>query len=350
MKTIRLGFVGAGKMGQCAHLRNYAVLEGCEVAALAELRPELARRVAARYGIPRVYADHREMLEAETLDAIVAVQPYNRHGVLLPELYGAGLPVLTEKPLACSVEAGERLLERLAGSGARHYLGYHKRSDPATERAKEEIERLKCSGELGPLRYVRITMPPGDWIAGGFDGLIDTGEPLPELACDPPPEGMAPEMQQAYDTFVNYYVHQVNLMRRLLGEDYEVAYAGAGGVAMAVQSRSGVDGVIEMAPYNTTAGWEEQALAAFEKGYVKLELPAPMALNRAGRVSIYRDSGNGRGAELVEPRMPAMHAMRRQAEHFLRAVQGERTPLCEPEEALRDLQLAREYILMATAG
>ena len=42
MKRIRIGFVGVGGMGQVAHLKNYATIEGCEVVALAELRPQTA--------------------------------------------------------------------------------------------------------------------------------------------------------------------------------------------------------------------------------------------------------------------------------------------------------------------
>ncbi|MBT7301452.1 MAG: Gfo/Idh/MocA family oxidoreductase, partial [Victivallales bacterium] len=108
MGCLRVGFVGVGSMGQCAHLRNYATLTGeCDVVALAELRPELARRVAARYGVPKVYASASELLAAGNLDAVVASQPFSRHGVLLPELLASGLPLFIEKPLASSVAVGE---------------------------------------------------------------------------------------------------------------------------------------------------------------------------------------------------------------------------------------------------
>ena len=44
-KKVRIGFVGVGSMGQCAHLKNYATLPECEVAAIAELRQDLAKKV-----------------------------------------------------------------------------------------------------------------------------------------------------------------------------------------------------------------------------------------------------------------------------------------------------------------
>ena len=68
---VRIGFVGVGNMGQCAHLKNYANLDICEVVAIAEIRESLRRKVAARYGIPNTYSTHEEMLQNEALDGIV---------------------------------------------------------------------------------------------------------------------------------------------------------------------------------------------------------------------------------------------------------------------------------------
>jgi len=340
----RLGFVGTGFMGQCAHLQNYAQLDTCDVVAIAEARPELGRLVAVRYGVERVYTSHTDMLEAEDLDGIVAAQPFWVHGVLLPDLFTKGIPVFTEKPLSCSVEAGERLLGELHQSDARHYLGYHKRSDPASLAARQEIERLKETGELGHLRYIRILMPAGDFIAGGDNPLISTDEEAPDGARDPLPADMDEDTQRQYSSFVNYYIHQVNLMRFLLGEDYRVDYADPAGVLLAVQSTSGVSGTIEMSPYHTTIDWQEEVLIAFEKGYVKLELPAPLASNRPGKVTFFRDPGGGIQPQTIKPHLPWTHAMRLQATHFIQALRGEETPLSQAEEALADLHVARDYI------
>ncbi len=334
-------------MGQCAHLQNYVSLPDCQVVALAELRPRLAHRVATRYEIPHLYRDHRAMLDDMPrlqLDGIVVIQPYHRHGLILPEVFAAGVPVLSEKPLARSVQVGEKILAALAASPARHFVAYHKRSDPATVLVKEEIERFRASGELGRLRYLRILMPAGDWIANGDTDLIRTDERVPSLPTDPPPADMDAEMAQRYDAFVNYYIHQVNLMRHLMGEDYELSYADPSGLLMVVRSESGIVGTIEMSPYHTTVDWQEEVLIAFERGYLRLELPAPLARNRPGRVTIYRDPGAGVTPALVSPRLPWVHAMRQQAMYFVQAIRGEPTPLCEASEALRDLYIAREYV------
>jgi len=347
-EKVRVGFVGVGMMGQCAHLRNYVTIPECEVVAIAELRPKTAREVAARYGVPKVYADHTEMLANEKLDAIVASQPFNRHGLLVPDLLKAGVPVFTEKPLAASIEVGERIVNAVAESGTWHMVGYHKRSDPATMYARREIDRLKETGELGRMKYVRILMPAGDWIANGFLGHIDAGDPRPDIERDPPASDMDEETFAAYGSFVNYYIHQVNLMRHLLGEPYEVTYAEPTGVLLAGRSESGLPCTIEMSPYSTTADWQEHALVYFERGWVRIGLPAPLASNRPGTVTLYRDPGDGATPETVVPQLPWVHAMRQQAINFIVAVRGEAKPPCEAAEALDDLEVARQYIRLRT--
>ncbi|MHB8997465.1 MAG: Gfo/Idh/MocA family protein [Armatimonadota bacterium] len=344
MAKVRIGFIGAGSMGQCAHLQNYVNIEECEVVALAELRPQLGRAVAHRYGIPKVYSSHEELLANEKVDGLVASQPFTRHGTLVPELLKAGAPVFTEKPIAGSVEQGEKIVAAVEQSGTWLMVGYHKRSDPATRAAKIEIDRLRHTRELGRLTYVRILMPAGDWVASGFNNLIRCDESPGELTFDPPPADMTPQGYEAYTAFVNYYIHQVNLLRHLLGEPYDVTHADSSGVLLVAQSESGIPGVIEMSPYETTVDWQEAALVAFERGWVKLELPAPLAHNRPGSVEFYRDPGGGARPETVTPDLPWVHAMRQQALNFISAIRGDEKPPCEAAEALEDLRVAEQYI------
>ncbi|MBN1247281.1 MAG: Gfo/Idh/MocA family oxidoreductase [Anaerolineae bacterium] len=347
-RKVRIGFVGVGSMGQCAHLKNYVTVDGCEIVALAELREELGRAVAARYGVPNVYTTAEAMLAGEALDGIVAAQPFDRHGILVPALLQAGVPLFTEKPLAASVEVGERIVQAVEKSGTWYMVGYHKRSDPATMAAKAEIDRLKRTGELGKLTYVRILMPAGDWVASGFNDLVRVPGSYPPVDRDPPPSDMDAEIYKRYTAFVNYYIHQVNLMRHLLGEPYAVTYAEPSGVLFVGQSESGVACSIEMSPYQTTVDWQESALVCFEHGYVKIDLPAPLANNRPGRVELFRDPGNGAAPETRVPQLPWIHAMRQQAINFVAAIKGERQPLCEAAEALEDLKVARAYIRLLT--
>lgn len=347
-EKIRIGFVGVGAMGQMAHLRNYVTISDCEVVALAEVKEKQGKIVGERYGIPNVYKTHTEMMEREQLDGIVCSQPFSRHGVLLKDLCGYGKPIFTEKPLARCVEVGEEILTYLKAGSVRHMVGYHKRSDPATQWAKNEIDGLKKSGELGKMRYVRIVMPPGDWIANGFTGHINVDEqPALPLDQDRPAGDMDEETFGEYISFVNYYIHQVNLMRHLLGESYQPKYGDKAGVLLVGESDSGVTCQIEMSPFSTTIDWQEEALVCFERGWIKIGLPAPLASNRPGTVEVYKDSGAGAAPMKMIPALPWVHAMRAQAENFVSFVKGTGPAPCEAAEALEDLRVAREYFRVA---
>ncbi len=349
MDKVRIGFVGVGAMGQMAHLRNYADLPDCEVVAIAELRPETAELVARRYGIAKVYRDHRAMLEAEELDGVVASQPYAHHAALLPEIYPHVRHVFTEKPLAVSVEAGERLVAAAAEAGCVHMVGYNKRSDPATALAKRVIDQWRTTGQWGAMTYVRIAMPPGDWICDGFRGRLDAGDkPARDLVLEGKPDGMSDDVFRRYNAFVNYYVHQVNLLRHLLGEPYRVTHADRNGRLLVAATESGVTGIIEMAAYSTKLAWEETSLTCFERATVRLALPAPLARNRAGSVEVYTDGGDAQPPQHTRPHLPWRGAMLAQADNFLKVCRGDAPPPCDAAEALEDLKMARDYIRLFT--
>jgi predicted dehydrogenase len=314
------------------------------VVALAEVRPELAKKVAARHGVPRYYTDYGEMLAKESLDGIVASQPFAQPGVIIPDLATAGIPIFAEKPISSSLEMGKKIIAALEKNKTWLMVGYHKRSDPATIRAKHAIEELKSSGEIGKMRYVRISMPPGDYIANGFSDMLSSSEPVRNFEMDPPPSDMDAEMATSYEKFVNYYIHQVNLLRHLLGENYEVTYADPAGILFVAHSTSGIPCTIEMAAYQTPIEWHESALVGFDRGYVKLDLPAPLAYNRAGQVEIYKCPGQGKEDVVIKPVLPWMHAMRQQAVNFIKAIRGEAVAPCLAPEALDDLRIARNYI------
>jgi predicted dehydrogenase len=347
MKTrVRIGFIGVGGMGQMAHLQNYVIDDGCDVVAIAEIREKTGRAVASRYAIPKLYKNAKEMLDAGGLDAVVASQPFTRHGVILEEALGYGIPVFTEKPIASSVQTGAHIAEMVDESGTFVMVGYHKRSDPATMYAKQVISDLADTGELGKMTYVRIIMPAGDWVAHGQDHLIGFDDRPAILESDPAASDLDEDGNKMYISFVNYYIHQVNLLRHLLGEPYRPTFADKAGVLMVGETESGKTCSLEMSPYSTSIDWQEEALVCFERGWIKLTLPAPLAHNRPGTVEVYRDPPNGTPI-LESPTLPWVHAMKKQVENYLAAIRGEQPPMTDAHEALEDLKVAREYLKLA---
>jgi predicted dehydrogenase len=98
-----------------------------------------------------------------------------------------------------------------------------------------------------------------------------------------------------------------------------------------------------MEPYSTSTEWHEHLMVCFKRGFVRVDLPAPLARQHAGKVTVMRDNGKG-APSYFEPVMPNVSAMRNQAKNFIAAVKGDRQAPCLAKEALEDLRLAEDYI------
>ena len=344
MKELRLGFVGAGYMGQLAHLANYATLRDCRIVALAEPRERLAQKIAGRYEIKEVYADHRELLERSSVDAIVASQPFDRHIKLLPDILRKGIPIFTEKPLAVSLEAGMELVRLAENNKVLHMVGYHKRSDLAVEFAKKLILDWTQSGEYGKMRLVRITMPPcDDWYVHADNRLITTEEPYPSVEREGLPSCYDQKQGEEYKSFINYYIHQINALRFLFGQPFDIVHTDKAQSIIVVESDGGVCGTIEMAPYVTANSWQESFFVSFERAFIRIDLPSPLISDLAGRLFVMKKDRNG-DETVTEHSLPNYSAMYNQARNFLAAVRGERSAPCDSREALEDLKIANRYM------
>src|SRR5580700_1017134 len=111
MHPLRVGYIGCGNLAQRVHIPNLAgASDRCTRAAIAEVRPRLARQVAERWRIPIVHPSHREMGADPGIDAVVLSGHWSTQGDIAADLLEAGKHVLMEKPMAASLEQAERIL------------------------------------------------------------------------------------------------------------------------------------------------------------------------------------------------------------------------------------------------
>ena len=335
---IRLGMVGGGMMGQLAHLAHYAARDDVEVVALAEGRAQLARTVATRYGVPHVVHDHRELLAHHDVDAVVAILPFHlNYGVGL-DVLNAGKPLATEKSISVGLPAARALAAAADKSKAVYQVSYMKRHDPGVLTAKAQADAWRANGEAGELRLARIwCCAPGDW-TWSIEAPLRTKEPIPPYDADPEPgTGADEETRKWVWTWLNYYSHQTNLMRYLLGEDYMVVYhdSWSGGDLVHGTTPSGARVILEFHKFKAP-GWDEGFELTFAEGRIRASLPAPLARQQSADVTIEH---NGDQPRVVRPFAPPVDAMKAQAEGFVNAIRtGEtRSPA---SEAVKEIELA----------
>jgi len=76
-EKIRIGLIGAGRMGATfAHHLAFTVAE-CDFAAVADPNAETAGQVAARYGASAHYADYRAMLDRADIQAATGLPVFD---------------------------------------------------------------------------------------------------------------------------------------------------------------------------------------------------------------------------------------------------------------------------------
>ncbi|MBE7464540.1 MAG: Gfo/Idh/MocA family oxidoreductase [Planctomycetes bacterium] len=346
---IRIGMVGGGYMGQLAHLANYAQLENVQVVALAEGRPEQARLVAQRYGIPKVYANHREMLDgsAHELDAVVAIMGFGLHHAVVPDILKAKKHLITEKPICVRTDTAESLAGLARQQGVVYQVGYMKRFDPGTRTAKAQLDDWRASGKAGKLRYARMTAAMTDWM-WGVEKPINSKEPYPEYEGEKPepaPAWMSEEQGKQYHSFVNFWIHQVNLMRHLLGEPYGLKYVSRDGLLMVAESAGGVPVTFELHTNRIKNQWEERFTLCFEKAQLDLNLHAPLHRQAPGEVTVRTEGEHGP----VETRLFTGNgwAFFEQARLFTASLRGEAPVLSPALEAVEDLRIAEQFIQLS---
>ncbi len=94
----RVAVVGTGRIAQ-THLQACRAVEEVVIAAVADTDAEVAHAAAEAHGC-RAYPDHRELLAAEKLDAVMVCTPPATHHAIVLDCVRAGLSVLVEKPVA----------------------------------------------------------------------------------------------------------------------------------------------------------------------------------------------------------------------------------------------------------
>jgi len=108
--TLRIGIVGAGANTRARHIPGFQQIEDVEVTAVCNRTEASAEKVAARFGIPRVFADWKELVHSDAVDAVcVGTWPYMHCPVVLESL-SWGKHVLTEARMAMNLAEAEEML------------------------------------------------------------------------------------------------------------------------------------------------------------------------------------------------------------------------------------------------
>ena len=88
---------------------------------------------------------------------------------------------------------------------------------------------------------------------------------------------------------------------------YTVDHADPAGRLLVGSTASGVSVVLEMAPWGDP-GWDESIVLGFDRGWIRVTMPAPLASRRAGVLQIHGDLRRGRRHAHAPPAAGPRHA------------------------------------------
>ena len=98
--NLRIGVIGVGNIGFVhATCIFQGSVTGAVLAAICDRKEHLKQEMSGYFpGVP-FYADYREMLRNERIDAVIVSVPHPSHSEIAMEAFRAGKHVLVEKPM-----------------------------------------------------------------------------------------------------------------------------------------------------------------------------------------------------------------------------------------------------------
>jgi len=163
MGKVKVGIIGSGFEADI-HAASYQIApEEAEVVAVASPSPGHAAALAARYKIPRVFTDYREMLREQDIEMLTIAAPNTLHAQMTLDCARAGKHVVCEKPLSMTIEEAEEMVDVCRQKGVLLMYAEELCFTPKYVKAKEMADQ----GAFGKVYLVKQSEkhdgPHGEW-------------------------------------------------------------------------------------------------------------------------------------------------------------------------------------------
>jgi predicted dehydrogenase len=184
---VTLAFLGVGGRAN-ALIGNFVRHDDAQILAVCDCfesrRQQMKTKLNSKYGaeVVEAYADFRDVLARDDIDAVVVATPDHWHVPLAVAAAKAGKDMYVEKPLGVSMRWAQKLREALKETGRVFQYGTQQRSDPKFRAACElvrngyigEVERIEAWCPDMDTQYQQFSKPPyGSTEPGNPPGDLD---------------------------------------------------------------------------------------------------------------------------------------------------------------------------------
>lgn len=343
---MRFGIVGCGTIAQIMHIPYVVELPAAGLYALADPAVDRAAALGERYNVEHCFESAEAMVEVvgDDLDAVIVLTPPNQHADVVESTLAAGIHTLVEKPLAVSLEDADRMAAAAERSDATAMVAYMKRYDPTYEATKAEISEADridtvTAYDVDPDHF-RIIEEVYDLLEGDVpESVIE--ESTRKQRADSMQVAATDDEDRADDFHwhLEHVCHDVNALRGLFGDVERVEhvdlYAGGRYLTAHLIYEGGVRCTLDSG-LSERKWFEEWIRADTPEGMIQIEWSNPFIKNTPSELRVKR------GIEDLtdETRVPSYdESFKREIEHFVGCVEGERTVRTTFAEAREDVRL-----------
>lgn len=141
-RPVRAAIVGAGDVS-LVHYEAIRAIEGAELVGVADTDPVALARATDMTGLPG-FATHRELYETVRPDVVHVCTPHDQHVDASIDALAAGIHVIQEKPIAHTLEEGQRLVEAaeaIPAGGPKIGICFQNRYNVSSQEARRLLDQ-----------------------------------------------------------------------------------------------------------------------------------------------------------------------------------------------------------------
>jgi len=166
-----IGVIGAGNFAQSILLPRLKRIQGCRLRGIADLRGEVAKHAARKFGFETCCSDGRELLADPAVNAVIIATRHNTHARMVCAALEAGKHAYVEKPLCMDESELAMIAEAHGKAGGRCILmvGYNRRFAPLMRLAEAHF----CSRGTPLVMSFRVNAGPvasTSWVLSAEEG------------------------------------------------------------------------------------------------------------------------------------------------------------------------------------
>ncbi|HIJ72955.1 MAG TPA: Gfo/Idh/MocA family oxidoreductase [Candidatus Hydrogenedentes bacterium] len=153
MDKIRIAHIGCGRVSGTHFAALHHLHDKLELVAVCDIVEQKAADAAQRTGAPP-YTDYRRMLDMERPDVVTVATPSGLHPEMGIEAAERGIHVVSEKPLGCTLESADALIDACDRHRVHLFTVKQNRLNPTVQLLKRAVE----NGRFGRINLAQANV------------------------------------------------------------------------------------------------------------------------------------------------------------------------------------------------